>query len=820
MSDSCSGAEECAVNKKNEQKDVSTELNTSVSSESQKDDADSFEERSSSEDWTIIEKKESTSNSISDFNIEKELEGPNETVVCEEACDTKESIKVEIEHVEQGEEAGEKELESDDVSIISDESEIDQIPYEEGRVERIEWQVNRRNSVEEIVARIDDSNDANISVHALLICSVVALILGVLIAGHIVDFHNEKASYAMIPEMEAKIKKLNGIEEKLRELKEVKVAIEQIKISMPEMQLLQKKFDDNIRYDNGKIVDNPRGDIKKYVGKPDNWIWNDLANNFAHNKLEILKATYQNFCSNVNQLNSSVWFFENCKTPKILSDISLFKNNLKEAFDKTQQRKNPDKLMFVNIEKKINAISDSLLSDFSIMFSRFSLKIDEKFSKFSKKLQKRLCDLSNHGESDDEFLNIVVNTEYILNHCKDKDNGSFERYSKFNSTLKEKRKVESSETPKIVATEKLLFEHQNENNDKNSREIPAYEKDNDEDLTINESVNRRGEVKYDNNWKNDDHYSKNKYSQNNDKYNNKVDANNRRKNSEMSNDSNNSSKNYKKNSYKSKYEKKQNGTEDKQESSTEKNIQGPERDYKTNEYRMWTDIVYDENLNLNMYRVDHERNNFERRKDYESDSKFYEPNNIYHPEFDQTFEKYLKNDYYYKQENKKDRVLDKNYKNYKNSKDNIDSKYFENVDEEGDERSEKNNNKKRYKQYETEFPKQENFKESKYTKYQSGPLTTKGTNQISGDWQMQRGESREKLRNPDWYFVRADSRRKNRFQPASFPRPKLEREEEENKKNKYPQRPPRYYVDDGYVLYDHTPQEPNEEKIRRHWRRY
>lgn len=59
---------------------------------------------------------------------------------------SEESVKNEIEQVEEGEEAGEeggeKDVESDDVSILSDESEAE-ITFEvEGKIEKLNWQVD------------------------------------------------------------------------------------------------------------------------------------------------------------------------------------------------------------------------------------------------------------------------------------------------------------------------------------------------------------------------------------------------------------------------------------------------------------------------------------------------------------------------------------------------------------------------------------------------------------------------------------------------------------------------------------------------------
>lgn len=72
----------------------------------------------------------------------------------------------------------------------------------------------------------------------------------------------------------------------------------------------------------------------------------NLLNLNAHNdRLELLEATYQNFCSTIKRINSSSSVIENepCETPKVLSDMIAFKKNLRKAFQQTQDIMSPEK---------------------------------------------------------------------------------------------------------------------------------------------------------------------------------------------------------------------------------------------------------------------------------------------------------------------------------------------------------------------------------------------------------------------------------------------------------------------------------------------
>lgn len=59
----------------------------------------------------------------------------------------------------------------------------------------------------------------------------------------------------------------------------------------------------------------------------------------------MVEATYFNFCTIVNKINSTNTFSQPglCETPKVLSELIVFKKNLKQAFEKTSKTDSSDK---------------------------------------------------------------------------------------------------------------------------------------------------------------------------------------------------------------------------------------------------------------------------------------------------------------------------------------------------------------------------------------------------------------------------------------------------------------------------------------------
>lgn len=75
--------------------------------------------------------------------------------------------------------------------------------------------------------------------------------------------------------------------------------------------------------------------------------------------------------------------------------------------------------IFVDVERKLDSVSESLLSDLSTIFARFSLKIHERLNKFGHKLHKRLCVLRNTGNTDDKFVDILLDNRVFLDSCNE-----------------------------------------------------------------------------------------------------------------------------------------------------------------------------------------------------------------------------------------------------------------------------------------------------------------------------------------------------------------------------------------------------------------
>jgi hypothetical protein len=123
-------------------------------------------------------------------------------------------------------------------------------------------------------------------------------------------------------------------------LKIVKQTLDQIRVSMPEM----KKFKDQLTY---KKYDKNKAKYSVYNNKNfEKLNVEDILNlNDYDDKLELLEETYNNFCSAITKINSTTLKIENdlCKAPKILSDLIIFKKNLKQAFKKTIETGSPEK---------------------------------------------------------------------------------------------------------------------------------------------------------------------------------------------------------------------------------------------------------------------------------------------------------------------------------------------------------------------------------------------------------------------------------------------------------------------------------------------
>lgn len=120
----------------------------------------------------------------------------------------------------------------------------------------------------------------------------------------------------------------------------VKQALDQIRISMPEM----KKLKDQLTHQKHE-KNKPKYSIEDYKYFEKINVENMLNLNAYEDRLGALEVTYLNFCSTINKINSSssAAGSELCKTPKILSDMIVFKKTLKHAFQSTRDTVSPEK---------------------------------------------------------------------------------------------------------------------------------------------------------------------------------------------------------------------------------------------------------------------------------------------------------------------------------------------------------------------------------------------------------------------------------------------------------------------------------------------
>lgn len=118
----------------------------------------------------------------------------------------------------------------------------------------------------------------------------------------------------------------------------VKQALDQIRISMPEMKKLKDQLT-NQKNEKNKFKYSLE-DYKNFENLNKQNIFNS---NIQDDRLEMLEATWTNFCSIMKKVNSSSSDADTCRTPQVLSDMITFKKNLKQAFKNTQDKVMPEK---------------------------------------------------------------------------------------------------------------------------------------------------------------------------------------------------------------------------------------------------------------------------------------------------------------------------------------------------------------------------------------------------------------------------------------------------------------------------------------------
>lgn len=347
--------------------------------------------------------------------------------------------------------------------------------------------------------------------------------------------------------------------------------------------------------------------------------------------------------------------------------------------------------MFVDAGRKLDLISESLLSEFTTMFARFSFKMQERLNKFGYKLHQRLCLLNDFEKSDDKFLNILLDDDFFVNNCNATahpviaDNRSNTSHSKKSGHGAIKKN--SADMPKAV--EKTDYK-----NNKEYKEFKDAKKDytntsEGESFNHISHVKSKGEKNYEN-WKKKDH-EKEKYRLGDDKYDKNVKFDKHDKND------NNKYKREPNSEFKTSFERKEiNKIDDKSN----------KRDYK---YKMGPD---------------HGSHEFERKQNHHVDSEILHDGQ--HHEFGRKIEGNRDRDYYYQDKIEKKR----------NDDTNDDDKFIIRMDNQD---KIKNNNQGKQKYTNKEYVlKPENFKESKYAKYDNHERRDRKDKYPNGEWQMQR----------------------------------------------------------------------------------
>lgn len=126
----------------------------------------------------------------------------------------------------------------------------------------------------------------------------------------------------------------------------VKKAIDQLRLSIPSVknskeQLTYKKsenFKPKLSAEDYKNIENLN--FKNILNLQS---VNDIHS--YSNRLEMVEGTFFNFCSMINKINSTTSLTSPglCETPKVLSDLIIFKRNLKQAFEQSQKTDSSDK---------------------------------------------------------------------------------------------------------------------------------------------------------------------------------------------------------------------------------------------------------------------------------------------------------------------------------------------------------------------------------------------------------------------------------------------------------------------------------------------
>ena len=301
-------------------------------------------------------------------------------------------------------------------------------------------------------------------------------------------------------------------------------------------------------------------------------------------RLELLEDTYRNFCLTVKKINASNTVAENdlCKTPKALAGMIEFKRSVKRVFGTNNSQKPSEKRfvkifflynqvlnnkyniifnrVFTEAESKLDEISESMLSDLAVVFSKFTTKIEDRLNKFGYKLSKRVCSIYS-GRAHDKLLTVIMEDEFFTKFCNDSLNDVI-LDSKVNTSARDEKdheyKKKSHQESKKNNYKQDYQKLKDYNKFEDSVEDYSSEKEYSEE---NISAKSKGELKYDNNWKKNKYENKDKYFQEEKKYN---------KNEKIDNYKNEYNKKAKEHFHESSYENKRENNHDRKFDSYKK----------------------------------------------------------------------------------------------------------------------------------------------------------------------------------------------------------------------------------------------------------
>ncbi|XP_014208595.1 uncharacterized protein PF11_0213 isoform X2 [Copidosoma floridanum] len=555
---------------------------------------DNFEDTSSSGDWTFVDQTANVkeiNNSAEEEIRKKDLNEPESPVVLQETKtevvkkDEEQKENIDEEQVEKGIEAGEKDTESDDVSVISDE-EPDHTISTEKRIEKLDL-----NQLRESSSQPESDNCCGIDAirpfipvllggFALLIASLILIVSYAFIEYKFQQLDNQDLQYQCAFESLGKLKPASEFTENLQNLDHVASSLDDINYKMPEIK---------------NLVDDLSKNVNNFMNVK---ISLEHALKHVNYKIELVAALYESYCAINGKMNG----FRNkmCKTPRALHDMISFKKKwtANNGIGKIPKENQDEFLNALNEDKhEIDTVAETLLSEFLNAYSKFANNVEE-----LQEMTFRSKSLTNKGNIYNKEKNWAKkgNDSSEKEETGEKSKGELKNdWKKNKSESKEKQSSEEKKYDKRDKNEN--YKKYNNKNSKHKREYDDSGESNERDFDKKYENKRNGDYvqkhEYEKKNRNADHQSPKKK---NDDHNEKKDWNSEHK----------SNKNKKEYDYERKFENNKKVPDYENKSDSEKNFS--ERDFensnkKENFYQERDDKKYCESghkCNKKRYRDD------------------------------------------------------------------------------------------------------------------------------------------------------------------------------------------------------------------------